>query len=886
MSRSLGGGGSERQMTELACLLDRSRFQPHVGCFFLEGVRKADLQAAGVPLVEFPVRSFASPSLLSAGQMLGEYVQEHGIRIVHSFDVPANLFGVFAARWFDVPVVISSQRAFRSLTPGIYHHLLRVTDQVADAIVVNSTVLRQQLMDEDRVPARKLRLCYNAIDTNVYRPEGPSERGRFGGGVVVGSTSMFRPEKGADTLMRSFARVQTEFADAQLLLVGDGPWRQKLEALAGDLGILAKCHLTGETQHVLPWLRAIDVFVLPSLSEAFSNSLMEAMAVGCTSIASRVGGNPELIEDGVNGLLFEPGDVDGLTSQLRRLMRNAGERRHLSEAGRISIETRFSADDSRRRFQTLYEELLRAKGELLDRHASNDSGLLTIQEPAIGERGPSPFSVRLGVIASEPLSPFAVRVVNELRAVPGVELVPHGVTARSNEMDGASLDAANVERPRPEVRGADLDLLRNTDVLVQLDGDPLSGEVLEIPRFGVWQVETRDFLRPLSRGEYVTEGRVERLTAKPGTRRVLERRRIRTERFSINDNRRRLEETMAGAPARLCRLLLAGLPLAEETESAPPPETQPPAFQRLLLASRLTVRQLENQAKSLCRLENWRTGLVRASIERFLDPEFHPAIEWIGYHRPEHFVADPYLIVDAHGCGRLLAEEFAHDVNRGRIVEATVENGRVVSPMREAIREPFHLSNPFPIEHGGKLYCVPESYQAREVRLYQWGGDRWKFRLALLRNIAAVDPVLFRHDGRWWMFCTDHETDPDAALYVFYAEELLGPWSAHPANPVKVDVTSSRPGGTPFVVNGALYRPAQDCSQSYGWRLALNRIDRLTPRDFQETTVRVIDPPDPFKGIHTLSGSEGLTAIDVKSMDFSLRFTGRKLAHKMKRLLS
>lgn len=875
-------------MTELACLLDRSRFQPHVGCFSLKGVRKADLEAADVPLVEFPVRSFGSMSAFRAGQMLGEYVREHGIRIVHAFDVPANLFGVFAASWFEVPVVISSQRAFRSLTPGIYHHLLRVTDQMVDAIVVNSAVLRQQLIDEDRVPARKLRLCYNAIDTSVYHPEGPSEKERFGGGIVVGSTSMFRPEKGVETLMRGFAGVYKEFADARLLLVGDGPRRPDLEALAEQLGIAGRCHWTGETQHVLPWLRAIDVFVLPSLSEAFSNSLMEAMAAGCAVIASCVGGNPELIEDGVNGVLFEPGDVQGLTRQLRRVMKDAGQRRLLREAGRASIETRFSASGSRKRFQALYEELLLEKCGFLE-PAPVNGGQRLVSAPETAGKNRSRSSVRFGIIASDPLDAFARRVVSEMQAVRGVELVLHLVTARRDESQGEGArmpTVTKVPHPGPELRGVALDLLWNMDVLVQLEGETLRGEVVEIPRFGVWRMEARDFLLPVYRGEYVTEGRVERLTSRPGTRRIVDRRRTRTDPYSIHANQRKLQEAMAGAPARLCRLLLAGLPLGQETESLPRPASQLTEFQRWLLECRLAARQLRSQVHSLCHLENWRTGLVRAPIERFLEPDFQPSIEWIRYQEPLQFIADPYLIVDSQGHGRLLAEEFDHTDNRGRIVEALVEGGRIVSPIRLAIREPFHLSNPFPIEHDGELYCVPESYQAREIRLYRRDGDGWKFHTTLLRNLAAVDAVVVRHDGRWWLFCTDQEADPDAALHVFYAEDLLGPWSPHRANPVKVDVTSSRPAGTPFVVDGKLYRPAQDCSQSYGWRLALNRIDRLTPDEFLETTVRVVNPPGPFTGIHTLSGCGEYTAIDVKSIDFSLRFTGRRLGHKLKRVFA
>lgn len=359
MSRALEGGGSERQLAEVARGLDRARFAPHVGCFRRGGIREADLREAGVPVVEFPVRSFVSWSTVRAAARLGRYVQQHGIRLVHTFDVPANLFGVPAARWFRVPVVISSQRAFRHLTPGIYHHLLRVTDLLVDAVVVNSAQLRRTLVEEERIPEGKLRLCYNAVDTEAFHPEGESRRGTLPPGRVIGAVSQLRPEKGVATLIRAFARVQAECAPVTLVLVGDGPCRAELETLAGRLGIAARCRFTGQVSDVRPWLRAMDIFVQPSLSEALSNSLLEAMAIGgAAAVASRVGGNPEAIDHGRTGLLYEAGDVEGLAACLRGLLADEERRRKLAEAGQRETRARFGYRVSIARFEALYEELL------------------------------------------------------------------------------------------------------------------------------------------------------------------------------------------------------------------------------------------------------------------------------------------------------------------------------------------------------------------------------------------------------------------------------------------------------------------------------------------------------------------------------------------------
>ncbi len=117
LARELDLGGSERQITEIAKTLDRSRFNPHVGCFRPQGIRNAELCAAGVPIVHFPVNSFASLGALSEAWKLANYIRRHRIRLVHSFDYPLTLFGVPVARCLTRAVVVSSQRSHRSLIP-------------------------------------------------------------------------------------------------------------------------------------------------------------------------------------------------------------------------------------------------------------------------------------------------------------------------------------------------------------------------------------------------------------------------------------------------------------------------------------------------------------------------------------------------------------------------------------------------------------------------------------------------------------------------------------------------------------------------------------------------------------------------------------------------
>src|SRR5438445_8399263 len=196
MARELGLGGSERQLAEIALALDRERFEPHVGCFTDGGFRANDLRDAGVPILELGVRSLVSRSALAGAWRMGLYLRRHRIRLVHAFDVPLDLFAVPVARFFHTPVVLSSQRAHRALTPGGTRRLLRLTDRIVDGIVVNSRAVARELQAEDDVPASMLRLAYNGLDTAMFHPDGPREELPWTDKtVVIGVICALRPEK-------------------------------------------------------------------------------------------------------------------------------------------------------------------------------------------------------------------------------------------------------------------------------------------------------------------------------------------------------------------------------------------------------------------------------------------------------------------------------------------------------------------------------------------------------------------------------------------------------------------------------------------------------------------------------------------------------------------
>lgn len=362
MARELDHGGSERQMAEIALALDRTCFEPYAGVFRAAGVRADELRAAGVPVVPFPVRSFKSPGAARGAWDLARYVRANSVRLVHTFDLPLTAFAIPVARWFTPAVALASQRCHLDLVAQPMRRALIAAERMADGVVVNCDFLKRHLAADAGIRPERVHLCRNGIDLERFCP-GPRARPPEipPDALVVGVVCVLRPEKGLTTLLEAFALVRGRAAGLRLVIVGGGPMLGELEQKARELGIRELCLFVPPAGDVTGWLRNIDIFVLPSLSEALSNSLMEAMACGCCPIASRVGGNPELIEDGVRGLLFGPGDAGGLARALEHAIADPGLRRRLADAARDFVRANFSRAASARRMAEIYAELLAGK---------------------------------------------------------------------------------------------------------------------------------------------------------------------------------------------------------------------------------------------------------------------------------------------------------------------------------------------------------------------------------------------------------------------------------------------------------------------------------------------------------------------------------------------
>jgi glycosyltransferase involved in cell wall biosynthesis len=297
---------------------------------------------------------------------LRELVRRLGVSVLHAHNEGAGLYAGLAGRLSGRPVVTTRHGlSFRAGPRGIW--LRRAAGLLARRTVCVGRGVYRLARRVDRLPARRLEVVYNGVDTRRFAPDPAARaraRGRLGLGPaepVVISVGRLAPEKDYGVLLEAMARLPRP--EARLLLVGEGPARPGLEAMIGELGLAGRVRLLGDRRDVPSLLNAADVFALSSLSEGVSMALLEAMACGLPAVATRVGGTPEVVRQGETGLLCPPGQPRPLAQALERLLARPGLARALGEAGRERVGQRFSLGAMARAYARIYAELAGRGGE-------------------------------------------------------------------------------------------------------------------------------------------------------------------------------------------------------------------------------------------------------------------------------------------------------------------------------------------------------------------------------------------------------------------------------------------------------------------------------------------------------------------------------------------
>jgi L-malate glycosyltransferase len=365
---TLNLGGTEGQFAEVACGLDRARWDLHVCCVRAEGPLRARLEAAGLQPWSVGPRSFRSLALAGAVLRLARHLRRHRVRLVHGFDFYSNILGVSAARLAGTPVVIASQRDMGNLRSRGQQAIHSVALGLATHVLVNSDAIAARLAGTRAARRGRLAVIHNGVDLARFAPTVNGSSGR--GPVTVATLANLRPEKGLLQLVEAAAEVAPKAPRARFVIWGDGPLRGDLEALIRARGLTGIVEMPGPTRQPENALKRCDVFVLPSLSEASSNVVLEAMATGLPVVATRVGGLPGLVEDESTGLLVPPDDVPALALAIVRLLETPGLAARMGARGRVRALAEFSLERMSERVDAFY---CRALGPGEDAPASREA---------------------------------------------------------------------------------------------------------------------------------------------------------------------------------------------------------------------------------------------------------------------------------------------------------------------------------------------------------------------------------------------------------------------------------------------------------------------------------------------------------------------------------
>jgi L-malate glycosyltransferase len=360
---SFNVGGTETQAVELARRLPAARYDVTVGCLKREGPIEGRLQGTGIAIREFRSRNgIDSPSGLRQLLRMSWFLRSFDV--VHTHDLWSNLVGVPAARLAGVPAIVSSRRDLSHFEwyQGKRRAWLKWIQNLGGAVVTNAVPIRDVLLREDRFDASKVRVIHNGVDVAKFK-SARNDRIRLfpdagDGKLVVLVGNMHTDVKGHPWVIASAATVREQFPDTRYVLVGDGEQRASFERQARDLGVMHNFFFLGRRSDIPEILASCDIAVLPSRAEGLPNAILEYMAAGLPVIASRVGGNAELVQDGVTGILIPAEDSAALSAALLKLLSEPSLARRLGQAGREFTVQNFSFERLVRDVDALYTELL------------------------------------------------------------------------------------------------------------------------------------------------------------------------------------------------------------------------------------------------------------------------------------------------------------------------------------------------------------------------------------------------------------------------------------------------------------------------------------------------------------------------------------------------
>jgi len=422
------------------------------------------------------------------------------------------------------------------------------------------------------------------------------------------------------------------------------------------------------------------------------------------------------------------------------------------------------------------------------------------------------------------------------------------------------------------------------DVLIRVGFRILKGDILQAAKHGVWSILSCDnrtlrgspacFYETLETHPHIGCG-LQVLTEELDAGKVIYNSFSETDPFSIGNNRRTMFwKSQAFFTRMLERLYTEGdsmyhslrlINARDEYAPLPPIRKTPAPTNYLKWVVKKSFEKVRWVLHNKTKLRQWNL-MFRHGDDPFVDPQEYTLIPT----PKDRLWADPFVIA-RNNKHYVYIEEMEYEQYRGRISVFEIEADGSYTVPQPAIKEDFHLSYPFLIEHDGELWMMPESNTDRSLRLYRCTRfpDQWEWVMNLMEGKKYVDATLHFQDDLWWLYVNmgAHQTlSKRDEVNLYYAKDFrTSDWTPHPYNPIVSDVHSARPAGNLIKHNGRLLRPSQNNSRYYGYAYNLNEVLTLSTTDYKETVVKQILPDwdKSIIGTHTHSSAPGISIIDV-----------------------
>jgi glycosyltransferase involved in cell wall biosynthesis len=368
--------GVQHQLMELVKGLDKERFRPIILNFKPGGPMEGEYRKIpGIRLISLKRKGKYDFLFLFK---VFNLIRKMKVDVIQPFLTPATFFSLLPALFCHTPVKIVTERNSINarINGGFGYHLYIKAEEFlsrfSDLAVANSESGRECLIERG-IATSRARTIYNGINIDNYTCDSRVvERVRQKlavpqGGKVVGMVARMFPFKRYDVFLQAAAIINKTVPNTRYALLGDGPLRSNLENLSHELGMASKVTFFGEQHDVATRVSAFDIFTLISETEGLSLSICEAMALGKPVVATDVGGNKELVEDGKTGFLIPLGDTEALANAIIRLLQDPELAQAMGQKAREKIATQFGLERYVNEYQNLYEETLRQKKSISSR---------------------------------------------------------------------------------------------------------------------------------------------------------------------------------------------------------------------------------------------------------------------------------------------------------------------------------------------------------------------------------------------------------------------------------------------------------------------------------------------------------------------------------------